>query len=75
MAEKDIELILKQYNLTFITYEIHLEFYTTGDIMAYIDGISKGGFKIEHDNLTMKIHLFGRSNFVSFLEKSFISTF
>ena len=39
LAEVDIELILKQYKLNFITYEIALEVHTTVGKIDYFDRI------------------------------------
>ena len=67
-------MIFKQYNLNIITYEIPLGVYTTGDIIDYIDKISKGGIKILYDDITLKTKLLERSFIVSFDEKSFFNT-
>ena len=73
LAEDDIRLILKQYNLNFLTYEIPPGVYTTRDNINYFNKISKGGIQLEYDDITVKTKLLERSEIVRFDDKSFFS--
>ena len=74
MAEEVIELILRQYNLYFFTYEIPRGVYTSGDNIDYNDEISKRDIKIVIDDITMKNMLPEGSNIIKFDDQSFLRT-
>ena len=59
MDEDDTQLILKQYNEKFITYELSPGIYTINDISeaAYTMGDREGTLKIEYDDFTTKTKL------------------
>ena len=60
--------------MNFITYEIPRGVYTSGDFADYIDEISKGGFKKNYDDITMKTKLAELSKNLNFDDKSFFNT-
>ena len=85
LDEEDIQLILKQYNSHFITYELTPGIYTIQDISDAIHTFSGHNeiIEIEYDDITMKTKITlkykgGRDKFVSgmlrFDERSFFHT-
>ena len=56
LDEVDIQLILKQYNSNFVSYELIPGIYTIKDISetVYIMGDHEGSSKIENDDVSMK---------------------
>ena len=59
LDEEDIQLILKQYNSNFVTYELSAGNYTIKDIseVVYTMGDHEGTLKIEYDDISMKTKL------------------
>ena len=59
LDEDDIQLILKQYNANFVTYEIDPANYTIEDLQAAVSplGDHERTLKIEYDNLNKKTKL------------------
>ena len=59
LDEDDIQLILKQHNSTFITYEIAPGIYSITDISeaVYTFGDHEGCLQIEYDDISMKTKL------------------
>ena len=59
LDEGDIQLILKQYNSNFVTYEITLGIYTIKDISeaVYTIGGHEGTLRIEYDDISMKTNI------------------
>ena len=83
LVEDDIELVLDEYNSSFITYEISPGVYTFKDISEALFNILQTEYPgpsnvidIEYDDLTMKTKLVVRSGFIAirFDEQSFFST-
>ena len=81
LDENDIQLILKQYNEKFVTYEIEPGNYTIEDIAdtVYTVGHHEGTLKIEYDDIHKKITFiltrFGSTiGTLRFDEKSFFHT-
>ena len=60
LEEDDIQLILKQYNEKFVTYELDAGNYTIEDIQkaVYLLGGHEGTLQIEYDGLNKKVKLF-----------------
>ena len=78
LNEDDIQLILKQYISSFVTYELSPRIYTIEDIAeaVYTMDDHKGTLQIEYDGITMKTKLFlkrsgGPFGTLRFDEKSF----
>ena len=70
-------MILKQYNLNFVTYEITPGIYTFKDISEaiYKNAGEKGSLKIEYDDVGMKTKLvFDYFSSLRFNKKSFFHT-
>ena len=59
LDEDDIQLILKQYNSNFVTYQIPIGIYTFKDIAEaiYKIGGERGSVRIEYDDISMKTKL------------------
>ena len=59
LEEDDIQLILKQYNSNFVTYEISPGIYSIQDIAeaVYTVGDHEGTLQIKYDDVTMKTKL------------------
>ena len=81
LEEDDIQLILKQYNEKFVTYELDAGNYTIEDIQktVYPLGDHEGTLQIEYDDLNKKVKLiltrFGETfGTLRFDEKSFFHT-
>ena len=76
MAEDVIELILYQYSLNFITYDIPQGAYTSREVLDYIDVFSKGGLQIEYDHTSSKTKLLKTVEIIiaMFDNKSFFKT-
>ena len=81
LDEDDIQLILKQYNERFITYELDPGNYTIEDLQeaVYPLGDHKGTLQIEYDDLNKKVKLiftrFGNTfGTLRFDKKSFFHT-
>ena len=62
LDENDIQLILKQYNSHFISYELSPGIYTTKDIseVVYTMGDHEGTLRIEYDDISMKTKFFSK---------------
>ena len=60
LDEDDIQLILKQYNAHFVTYEIDPSNYTIEDLQeaVYPLGDDEGALQIEYDDLNKKTNIF-----------------
>ena len=56
LDEDDIQLILKQYNASFVTYELDPGNYTIEDLQkaVYLLGDQKGTLQIEYDDINKK---------------------
>ena len=56
LDEDDIQLILKQYNSNFVTYQLSQGIYTIEDISKAVStkGDHEGTLKIENDDITME---------------------
>ena len=76
MVDDDIELILNQYKMNLIAFEIPQRVYMIKAIIAYNDEKSKGGFQIDYDDVNMKTNLLERSNImvVNFDGESYLNT-
>ena len=77
LDEDDIQLILKQYNSNFVTYEITPGIYTFKDISEAIYKIAgeRGSLKIEYDDISMKTKLtFDYFSSLRFNKNSFFHT-
>ena len=81
LEEDNIQLILKQYNEKFITYELDPGNYTIEDLKkaVYPLGDHEGTLQIEYDNLNKKVKLIltrfgGTFGTLRFDEKSFFHT-
>ena len=81
LEEEYIRLILKQYNLKFVTDELEPGKYTIGDIQISVDplGDHEGTLQIEYDDINKKVKLiltrFGSTfGTLRFDEKSFFHT-
>ena len=83
LIEDDIELVLEEYNSSFITYEITPGFYTFKDISEALFNILQAEYPgpsnvidIEFDDITMKTKLVVKSGIIAirFDEKSSFST-
>ena len=77
LDEDDIQLILKQYNSNFVTYEISPGIYTFKDISEAIYKIAgeRGSLKIEYDDISMKTKLtFDYFSSLRFNKNSFFHT-
>ena len=81
LDEDDIQLILKQYNVNFVTYELNPGNYTIEDLQksVYPLGDHEGTLQIEYDDLNKKVKLiltrFGSTiGTFRFDEKSFFHT-
>ena len=83
LIEDDINLVLDEYNSSFITYELQPGMYTFKDISEALFNILQIEYPgpssvifIEYDDITMKTKLDVRSGIVAikFYEKSFFST-
>ena len=59
LDEDDIQLILKQYNSNFVTYQLSQGIYTIEDISKAVStmGDHEGTLKIEYDDNTMETKL------------------
>ena len=59
LDERDFQLILKQYNSYFITYDLSPGIYTIKDMSesAYTIGVHEGPLKIEYDDNSIKTKL------------------
>ena len=82
LDEDDIQLILKQYNSNFVTYEVSPGIYTIKNISeaVYTRGYYEGTLKIEYDDISMKTKLilthFGSTfGTLRFDEKAFFKNF
>ena len=82
LEEDDIQLILKQYNVKFVTYELDPGNYTIEDLQkaVYFLGDHEGTLQIGYDDLNKKVKLdltrFGGTfGTLRFDEKSFFSYF
>ena len=82
LDEDAIQLIFKQYNSDFITYEMPPGTYTKKDTseIVYTMGDHEGTLRIEHDVNTMKTKLIltrfgGNFGTLRFIENSFLKTF
>ena len=64
LDEDDVQIILKQYNLNFVTYELGRGFFTNKDLQGsvYPLGDLRGTLKIQYDDNSMKT----KQNFDSF---------
>ena len=74
LDEDDIQIILKQYNENFITYELSPSIYTIKDIAkaVYTVGDHEGSIQIENDDVSMKTKLiFNQFGTLRFDESSF----
>ena len=69
-----MELILRRYNLNFVTYELTPGVYTVKGNIDYVDETLKGGIQIQYDGFTMKTKLLEISNILRFDDKLFFST-
>ena len=60
LDERDIQLILKQYNSIFVSCELLPRIYTIKDMSkgVYTMGDHKGTLQIEYDDISMKQNLF-----------------
>ena len=60
LDEKNIQLILKQFNLYFITYELSPGIYKIKNIseIVYTMGHHEGTLQIEYDDVSMKTKIF-----------------
>ena len=77
LDDEDIQLILKQYNSNFVTYEITPGIYTFKDIAESIYKIAgeRGSLKIEYDDISMKTKIiFDYFSSLRFNNKSFFHT-
>ena len=81
LEEDDIQLILKQYNEKFVSYELNPGNYTIEDFQkaVYPLGDHEGCLKIEYDDLNKKVKLIltrfgGTFGTLRFDEKSFFNT-
>ena len=81
LDEDDIQVILKQYNSNFVTYELSPCIYTIKGIAeaANTKGDHEGTLKIENDKISMKTKLIlkrfvGTFGNLRFIEKSFFHT-
>ena len=83
LVEDDIKLVLDEYNLSFINYELEPGIYTFNDISGALFNILQPEYPvpsntivIEFDDITRKTKLFVRSGIVAirFDGKSFFST-
>ena len=81
LDEDDIQLILKQYNSNFVTFELSPGIYTIKDISeaVYTRGDHEGTLKVECDDISMRIKLIltrfgGIFGTLRFNEKSFCNT-
>ena len=79
--EDDIQLILKQYNSNFVSYELPPGIYTINGISeaVYTMGDHEGTLKIEYKDISMKTKLIitrfdGTLRTLIFEEKSFYNT-
>ena len=70
LDEDDIQLILKQYNANFFTFELDPGKYTIEDLQeaVYPLGYHKGSLQIEYDDLNKKVKLILK-RFSSILER------
>ena len=75
LEEDDIQLILKQYNEKFVSYELDPGNYTVEDIQkaVYLLGGHKGTLQIEYDDLNKKVKL-KTFETLRFAKKSFFHT-
>ena len=64
LDEEDIQLILKQYNSHFITYELSPGVYTIQDILEAVRTFADHNeiLEIEYDNITMRTKLILKHN-------------
>ena len=83
LVEDDIKLVLDEYNLSFITYEVQADIYTFKDNSQNLFSILQSEYPvpsnmidIEYDDITMKTKLVLKSGtiFIRFDEKSFVNT-
>ena len=81
LDERDIQLILKQYNSIFLTYERDPGIYRIEDLQKaiYFHGGHEGTLQIEYDDISMKTKFFltrfgGTFGKLRFDEKSFFDT-
>ena len=84
LDEDDIQLILKQYNSKFTTYEIPVGNYSIKDLseVVYTKGVRSGSLQLDYDDITMKTkpilnHISGEFinlGTLRFNEKSFLYT-
>ena len=83
LVEDDIKLVLDEYNLSFVTYELEPGIYTFKDISEALFKIIQSEYPstsnvidIEYDDITMKTNLVVRFGIIAirFDEKSFFST-
>ena len=77
LNDDDIQLILKQYNSNFVTYEITPGIYTFKDILEsiYKIGGDRRSLELEYDDVTMKTRLiFDYFSSLRFNKKSFFHT-
>ena len=83
LVEDDIELVLDEYNSSFITFELEPGIYTFKDISKALFKIVQSEYPgtsnvidIEYDDITMKTNLVVRSGIIAirFDEKSFFNT-
>ena len=59
LDEDDIQLILKQYNANFVTYELYAGIYSIKDIQEVVCHIGdhEGTLQIEYDDISVKTKL------------------
>ena len=76
LVESDIELILKQYKINLITYQIPPSVHTIGVLIIQIDEISEGGIQLEYDISRMKAKSLEKNTnlYINFDGELFFST-